>query len=154
MVSSHSNNTWGFCFFFGCAGYLLLCRLFSSCGKLGLLSRCRVQASHCSGFSRCGALVRGLQLSWLSGSRAQVQWLWRMGLAAPWHMDLSGWNRTCVSCTGRRIPYHWATRESPIHKPSSSSSPFPVQFSGSVVSDSLWSLGLQHASLPFHFQDK
>ena len=47
-----------------------------------------------------------------------------------------GW--TCVSCIGRQILYHWATREAP----------FPVQFSRSVVSDSLRPHGLQHARLP------
>ena len=44
---------------FGCAGSSLLCRLFSSCGKQGLLSSCGVQASHCSGFSCCGARAPG-----------------------------------------------------------------------------------------------
>ena len=36
----------------------------SSCGKLGLLFRCGVQASHCGGFSCCGA--------WALGARASV----------------------------------------------------------------------------------
>ena len=36
---------------FGCARSSLLCGLFSSCGKWGLLSSCIVWASHCSGFS-------------------------------------------------------------------------------------------------------
>ena len=36
---------------FGRAGSLLPRRLFSSCGDRGLLSSCRVQASHCGGFS-------------------------------------------------------------------------------------------------------
>ena len=34
---------------------LLLHRFFSSCGERGLLSSCNAQASHCSGFSCCGA---------------------------------------------------------------------------------------------------
>ena len=52
----------------------------------------------------------------------------------------SSWPRdwTWVSCTGRQILYHWATR-----KPTD-----VVQFS-SVVSDSLQSHGLQRARLPF-----
>ena len=33
--------------FVGCTGSSLLCRLFSSCGKWGLLSYCREQVSHC-----------------------------------------------------------------------------------------------------------
>ena len=31
-------------------------RTFSNCGERGLLSSCSVMASHCSGFSCCGAL--------------------------------------------------------------------------------------------------
>ena len=40
-------------FIFGCAGSSLLRRLFSSCGKQGLLSSGGIQVSHCSSFS-CG----------------------------------------------------------------------------------------------------
>ena len=43
--------------YFGCAGSPLLCRLFSRCGEWGLLSTWGVQASHCGGFSSCGALA-------------------------------------------------------------------------------------------------
>ena len=43
---------------FGCAGSLLLHRLSSGCGEWRFLSRCGVQASHCSGFS-CGAQAPG-----------------------------------------------------------------------------------------------
>ena len=50
--------------FFGCAGFLLLPGLFSSCGKWGLLFSCSAQASHCSGFSCCGA--------WALRARASV----------------------------------------------------------------------------------
>jgi len=42
---------------FGCAGYSLLCKLFCSYGEQGLLYG--MQASHCSGFSCCGALSLG-----------------------------------------------------------------------------------------------
>ena len=42
------------CFFFACAGSLLLCWLFSH-GKEGLLSTWGARASHCSGFSCWGA---------------------------------------------------------------------------------------------------
>ena len=45
-----------FCLFIsGCAVSLLLCGLFCSCGEQGPLSSC--SASHCSGFSGCGARV-------------------------------------------------------------------------------------------------
>ena len=42
-------------FLFGYAGFSLLRQLFPSCGKEGLLSSCRAQASHCGGFCPCGA---------------------------------------------------------------------------------------------------
>ena len=58
----------------------------------------------------------------------------------------STWPRdwTNVSCIGRRIPYHRATWEAG-HAPSVSQS---VQCSLSVMSDSLWPPGLQHAGPP------
>ena len=43
---------------FGCAGSLLLCRLFSSCGERGLLSSSGRQASHRGGCSCCRARAR------------------------------------------------------------------------------------------------
>ena len=46
-------------FIFGCAGSSLLHRLFSSRGEQRLLSSFNVQASHCGGFSYCGAQVLG-----------------------------------------------------------------------------------------------
>ena len=42
-------------FIFDGTGSSLLLKLFSSCGKQGLLSSCGVWASHCGGFSYCGA---------------------------------------------------------------------------------------------------
>ena len=54
---------------FGRVGSLLLRGLFSSCGELVLLSSCGVQASHCSGFSCCGAWVLGAQTSVVVGPR-------------------------------------------------------------------------------------
>ena len=42
-------------FLFGYAGFSLLHQLFSSCDKEGLLFSCSAQASHCGGFSHCGA---------------------------------------------------------------------------------------------------
>ena len=44
--------------YFGRAGSLLLCGLFSSCGEQGLLS-CGVHVSHVSGFSCCRAQALG-----------------------------------------------------------------------------------------------
>ena len=98
---------------FGWAGSLLLHRLFSVAVSGGC-SLVAGAASHCCGFSSCGAQALDLWVSVVValGSRAQGQYLWCMGLAAPWHVR-SSWtrNRTHVSCIGRRILYHWATRE-------------------------------------------
>ena len=50
-------------FFFGCIGFSLLCaRAFSSCFTQGLLF-VAAQASHCGGFSCCGAWALGAQAS-------------------------------------------------------------------------------------------
>ena len=47
-----------------------------------------------------------------SGFRAQAQQLWSTGLVAPKYVGSSLIrDQTCVSCIGRRILYHWATRE-------------------------------------------
>ena len=82
---------------------------------------CSARGSPCSGFSCCGVRfymhrlcsrsTRAQQL-WLPGSRAQAQQLWHTGLAAPQYVG-SSWikDRTRVSCVGRWILYHWATRE-------------------------------------------
>ena len=57
VVGSHSTflkKKIIYLFIFGRAGSSLLCGIFSSCSKQGLLSR-DARASHCSGFSCCGA---------------------------------------------------------------------------------------------------
>ena len=88
-------------FLFGCAGSSLLWELFSSCNEPGATLWLR-----CIGFS-----LRWL-LSWHTGSRAQAQQSWSIGLVAPQHVGSSQIkNWTLVSCTGRWILYHWATRE-------------------------------------------
>ena len=46
-------------FILGCSGSSLLCRPFSSCSKLELLSSCGTKASHCCGLSCCGARAPG-----------------------------------------------------------------------------------------------
>ena len=57
----------------------------------------RSTGSRCAGFSSCGM---------------QAQQLWRTGLVALWHVG-SSWTRaqTCVSCIGRWILNHCATRD-------------------------------------------
>ena len=90
-------------FFFGCIGYLLLCKAFSSYGEWGYSSRC----------------CTGLSLWWLlsqsKGSTAHAQQLRHMGLVAPWRVGSSRTrDRTCGSCIGRWILIHCTTREVPI----------------------------------------
>ena len=69
---------------------------------------------------------------------------WGTGLAA---LQLRG--PTCVSCTGRPIPTHCASRAVLESTYSSGSRQFSsVQFSHSVISDSLRPHGLQHTRLP------
>ena len=102
--------------YFGCAGSPLLCRLFSRCGEWGLLSTWGVQASHCGGFSSCGALalwdvgfsVCGMWAPRLQspGSRAQVPQLWSIGLVALQHVGSSQTrDQTLISCMIRQILY-------------------------------------------------
>ena len=63
----------------------------------------------------------GFSLQWLlllpsMGSKAhRRQYLWRTGLVALQHVG-SSWtrDRTCDSCIGRWILYHWATRAAPL----------------------------------------
>ena len=67
--------------------------------RAGATLCCDARASHCGGFSCCGALA---------------QYLWRTVLAAPRHVGSSrprAW--TCVPCIGRQILNHCATREAP-----------------------------------------
>ena len=81
-------------FIYGCARSLLLHGFTSSCGEWGPLSSCRAWTFHCRVFFYCGAQGLGRagfsscgmwpQQFRLSGSRAQAQQLWGMGLAPPW----------------------------------------------------------------------
>ena len=77
-----------------CAGFSLLWGLFSPYSERGPL------------------FVQWLLLLQRTGSRAQSQKLWHAGLVAPRHVG-SSWirDRTRVSCIGRWILHHWATRE-------------------------------------------
>ena len=76
-------NNFIYLLIFGCAGSLLLCRLFSSCSEwashCGGSSCCRAQHLGCLAFSSSGLWA---QLLWFPGSRAQAQWLWHTGLVA------------------------------------------------------------------------
>ena len=91
---------------------LRLLRLFSSCGA---------RASHCGGFSCCGTWALGPAGLSTCGSRLQSAGpvLVARGLSCSGACGIcpdQGW--TCVFCIGRRILYHWATREA-LHVSSS-----------------------------------
>ena len=103
-----------FIFIFGCIGSALLRAGFLQLRREVATLRCGASASHCGGFSCCGAGLQacGLQQVWLTGSRAQAQQLWHTGLAAPRHVGSSRTrDRTCVPCIGRQILNHCTTRE-------------------------------------------
>ena len=53
FFNEYLKNNFIYSFIFGYAGSLLLCGLFSRCGKQGLLSSRGVGASHCGGCSCC-----------------------------------------------------------------------------------------------------
>ena len=87
-------------------------------------SSLRCMASHCEDFSFGGAWAPGhtgfrsrsvwAQELQLLGSRAQAQQLWHPSSVILWHVTSSQIrDRTRVSCTGRWILYHWATKEVP-----------------------------------------
>ena len=67
-------------------------------------------ASHWGGFSCCRAWSLGQ--AGFSSCGKWTQQLWHMGFAPPRHMESSQTrDRTCFSCTGRRILNQRATRE-------------------------------------------
>ena len=116
------NLFFNFYFIFGCVGSSLLHAGFLQLQGAGATLRCSVRASHCGGFSCCGArpldtqasvvVACGLQQLWLSDSRARAQQLWRTGLVAPQHVGSSQTRaRNCVLCIGRWILNHCTTRE-------------------------------------------
>ena len=102
---------------FVCAGSSLLHGLFSSCGEWGLLQlQCtgfslpRLLLSQSTGSMRVGSSSCSTCAQYLLflGSRTKAQWLWCIGLVAPWHVG-SSWARdqTHVPCIGRHILNHW-----------------------------------------------
>ena len=111
-------------FIYGRIGSSLLHAGFLQLQRVGATLHCGARASHCGGFSCCGArslgawasvvVAHGLQQLWLVGSRAQAQQLWRTGLVAPRHVGSSRTRaRTHVPCIGRQILNHCTTREVP-----------------------------------------
>ena len=88
-------------FHFGSAGSSLLWGLFSSCGNQGLLPSCGVWASHCQGFSCCGARPLGHSGFRSCGSQALKHRLNIVahGLSRPAINKISpdqGWNPLCL----------------------------------------------------------
>ena len=79
-----------FFFFFGCVGSLVLLAVFLQLQRAGATLRCGAVASHCGGFSCCGARAVGAQASvvvasGLSSCGARVQLLHSMwDLPGPW----------------------------------------------------------------------
>ena len=108
-----------FIYFWLCWVFAALCRLFSSWGGQGRLSSEGAKASHSSGFSCCAARAHGCAVQALvtaaRGLRSGSSWaqqLWCPGLVALRHVGSSPTrDRTHVSCIGRQILHHWATRE-------------------------------------------
>ena len=62
------------CLFMAVLALCCCARAFSSCRKQGPLSRCDPQASHCSGFSQCGAWALG-RMGSAAAARALERWL-------------------------------------------------------------------------------
>ena len=76
---------------------------FSGCGEWGLFFSCSAPASHCCGFSCCGAQA--------VGTRASVVVTHRLSCSV-WHVgSFRARNQTHVLCFGRLILIHWTTRE-------------------------------------------
>ena len=106
--------------FFAALSLHCCAQAFSSCGKQRLLFTAlhrllAVMASLVVEQGLWGAPASAVRSLQLPGSRAQAQQLWCMGLVAPWREGSSQIrDGTPVSCTDRRILYHWATREAPI----------------------------------------
>ena len=89
-------------FTFGCAGCLLLQEGFLQVRRGGATLCLGAQASHCRGFTCCGA--------WALEHRHSSFRCMGLTVRRPVR---SSWTRdgTCVACTGRQIPIHCTTRE-------------------------------------------
>jgi len=126
---SYGGSSLGFWVFFLFAlGLLLRTAWFSKFSSFTTLS-CGAQASHCGGFSCCGAqalgtwasvdAAQGLISCWFSSrrlmdSRTQTQWLWCTGFSCPRHVGSSKTrDQTSFPCIARQILNHWTTREAP-----------------------------------------
>ena len=93
-------NLFIYLFVFGCVGSSFLCLDFVQLRRAGATLHRGARASHYRGLSCCGA---------------QAQSLWLTGPVVPRHVGSSQTRaRTRVSCIGRQILNHCATREAPF----------------------------------------
>ena len=65
-------------FIFGCVGSSLLCTGFLYLQRVGVTLRCGEQASHCGGFSCCGAQALGAWASVVVACRLSGCGLWTL----------------------------------------------------------------------------
>ena len=112
-ITLHFKKLLFICLFNFCrAGSLLLCMGFLYLRRAGAALHCGAWASHCRGFSCCGAQALGrtcfrsygLWAQWLQSVGSRVQVTQPVGSS-------KGRDRTHVSCVGRQILNHWTTRE-------------------------------------------
>ena len=97
-----------FIWFYGCAGYSLLCGLFSSCPEQGLLSSCVVQASYRDGFTCCRAQAAGTHVSSRS-MWTQELWFWVYLTHVTWDLlrlnpCLLPWRVNCIQLSHQGSP--------------------------------------------------
>ena len=88
-------------FSFGCAELSSMCTVFSG-SEWGRLSSCGACASHCGDVTCCRVWVLEHRLN-SCGARVSL-------LRGMWDLRRAG-DPTCISCIGRWILYHWATRK-------------------------------------------
>jgi len=97
-----------FIWFSGCAGYSLLCGLFSSCPEQALLSSCVVQASYRDGFTCCRAQAAGTHVSSRS-MWTQELWFWVYLTHVTWDLlrlnpCLLPWRVNCIQLSHQGSP--------------------------------------------------
>ena len=106
-----------FTFWFSWVVLLLTGFLYYS--EWGLLSSCSAQVSYCGGFSHYTAWALG---TWVLVAEAH-------GISCSTaHGIFPDQGSICVSCIGRWIFYHWATREAPLK----------IMMSKCVIQISIW----------------
>ena len=117
----------------------MLHRLFSNCREWGLLSSCSKHASSCSGFSCCRAWTIGCV-----DSEFVVGRLLSTGITVvAYGFSCSEACGICLDQGLKPCLLHWQVDSDPLSHQDS-----PVQFSHSVLSDSLQPHGVQHTRLP------